>query len=697
MKKLIIAEKPSVGKDIARALGLAQGGNGYFSGKDYTVTWAMGHLVTLKDPESYDERYQKWTLDNLPIIPPKMGLAVIPQTRKQFNTIKVLTQQASEIIIATDAGREGELVARWILDYIGCKLPIKRLWISSVTDRAIKDGFANLRDGRDYLNLYHSAYARAVADWLVGINATRALTAKHNASLSCGRVQTPTLQLIAKREESIRTFVPKTYYELKLTHSNTTFNLNAERMFDKQQAENLRDTLSKVTVTAIASTTKKSTIQGYDLTTLQQDANRLYDLSAKETLVATQSLYERHKAVTYPRTDSNHITTDMVDTLADRVRAVNFSTYSPVAKKILVNKITPKGFVNDQLVTDHHAIIPTEEAIDFSDLNNNERRVYDLIVKRFLAVLLPPYAYEQTKITATDSTGKYTFTAKGNRTLDLGYKEVYTKATDMESDDDSDAGELPVFTKGQPLGSDIKLQEGKTTPPSYYTEGTLLKDMDRLNLGTVATRADIIDKLHNSANIEKDNKYMRSTGKARQLLELVPRELRSPELTAKWEYTLGEIAAGKQNKDTFLNDIKAYTHQIIGDIRASDAIFKHTNMTSHRCPTCQKNMLEIKGKKGTYLLCQDRECGERKNLEITTNARCPKCKKRLSLVGDKHKKQSFVCHCGHRESKEAFDERRKREGDKLSKRDVQKYLAKQNDKDFKNNALADQLKGFTFD
>ena len=697
MKKLIIAEKPSVGKDIARALGLKNNGNGYISGGEYTVTWAMGHLITLKDPEAYGEKYKKWELNTLPIIPDHMGLSVIPQTRKQFNIIKELLSKASQVIIATDAGREGELVARWILDYAGNKLPIKRLWISSVTDKAIKSGFSNLKDGKEYLNLYHSAYARAVADWIVGINATRALTTKHNASLSCGRVQTPTLAIISKREGEIRNFVPKEFYEIKFAHKNIRFNHTNDRIFDKDKANSILNSLKKesLIIKDIKFTTKKSHIQGYDLTSLQQDANRLFDMSAKDTLAATQSLYERHKAVTYPRTDSKHITTDMIDTLAERVRAVNFGNYRDVSRKLLTKKIDAKGFANNSLVTDHHAIIPTEEAIDIGDLNNNERKIYDLIVKRFLAILLPEFQYEETKIIA--SVLDQNFSAKGQRTINLGYKEVYTKKSDIENDNEEDSQELPAFKIGQTIEGNFSIHTGKTNPPSYFTEGTLLKDMERFGLGTVATRADIIEKLFNSALIEKNGKHIQSTGKGRQLLDLAPTDLCSPELTSRWESELLQIATGKQNKDNFLSDIKTYTHDIIKEIKQSESTFKHTNMTNHKCPSCGKNMLEIKGKKGTYLVCHDRECGERKNIEITTNARCPKCKKKLSLVGEKDKKQSFVCKCGHRENKEAFEERKKREGNKLNKKDVQKFIQKANkEDDFKNNPLADQLKGLKF-
>lgn len=702
--KLILAEKPSVGKDIAKALGIKNSRGGYMEGNGYVVTWALGHLVTLKDPEKYDEKYKSWDLNHLPIIPEKLGTMVIPQSSKQYKIVKELIGKASRIIIATDAGREGELVARWILNQAKNKAPIKRLWISSVTDKAIKMGFANLKDGDAYVNLYNSAQSRAMADWLVGINATRALTTKFNASLSCGRVQTPTLAIIHKREEDIRAFRPREFYGVCFTHQNIKFTLQGDRIFQPEKAAEILEYCQnqEIIVKDIAAKVKKSNLTGYDLTALQQDANRLYNLSAGDTLNAAQKLYEYHKVLTYPRTDSKHLTSDIKDTLRERIKAVNFAGYSKFATRLLKEGYDPKGFINDSKVTDHHAIIPTEEEIDLSELGSNERKIYDLAVKRFLALLGPSYEYEETTITL--KVGEFEFTAKGKRIIQPGYKEIYGKGI-LEEEEDNDQN-LPIFKKGQKLKGNFAKTTGKTTPPAYFTEGTLLmamenpvafmenKEKDLVStikeaggLGTVATRADIIEKLHNSGSVETRGKFLHTTPKGRQLLGLVPSDLRSPALTAKWEQELTRISKGQQKKEIFLKEIENYTKKIINEIKSSNASFKHDNITTQKCPDCHKFLLLIQGKKGKYLVCQDKECGHRKNVELNTNARCPKCHKKLTLANN-----VFICVCGHKEKKEAFEERRKREGDKLNKRDVQKYIAKINANEERNNPFGELAK-----
>ena len=451
MKKLILAEKPSVGKDIARALGANTSKQGYLEGNGYIVTWAMGHLVTLKDPEGYHEKFKNWDMEHLPILPDKMQLTLIPQGARQFKLIKSLLANASEVIIATDAGREGELVARWILDYAKCKLPIKRLWISSVTNKAILDGFKNLKDGRDYVNLYHSAVSRATADWLVGINGTRALTTKFNASLSCGRVQTPTLSIINQRENDIRQFVPKDYSSLSFTAEGVKFH-HGERIFDKTKAGELLTYLKgqPITVSEVKASLKKSHTTGYDLTSLQQDANRLFGFSATQTLDLCQKLYERHKVLTYPRTDAKYITSDIVDTLKDRLQAVNFGPYAPFASKLLREGVQTKNlaFVNDAKVSDHHALIPTEEPADFSDLSNHERKIYDLVVKKFLAMLSPAYQFESTTVTL--AVGNKTFTTKGKRVIEKGYKAVYDKSDIEETEDEGNDQPAPLPKRSNP-------------------------------------------------------------------------------------------------------------------------------------------------------------------------------------------------------------------------------------------------------
>ena len=544
MKKiLVLAEKPSVGRDIARVLGCKNDKNGYIEGSNYIVTWALGHLVTLADPESYNERYKSWQMEDLPIIPKCLKTVVIKKTSKQFNTVKsqINRDDVYEIVIATDAGREGELVARWIIDKIKTNKPLKRLWISSVTDKAIKEGFNKLKDAKEYDNLYYSAIARSEADWLVGINATRALTTKYNAQLSCGRVQTPTLGMILKREQEIQNFKHKDYYGIDIVLTKGNSNLKFRWQDNKNKSEStfneekidlvlnkIKDKELKI-VEVSENIKKKYSPQLYDLTELQRDANKIFGYSAKETLSIMQKLYEHHKVLTYPRTDSRYLTSDIVDTLKDRIKAVNVSVYTRTCTKLLKTKITAnKSFVDDSKVSDHHAIIPTEERVFLGDLSEKERRIYDLVVKRFLSVLCPPYEYVQTTARG-EIEGEY-FYLKGNKIINLGWKENY-----KDLDDEEEYESLPTLKKDDVLSViKVKKTNGKTNPPLYLNEGTLLTAMEKNNLGTVATRADIIEKLFNTFLIEKKSKDIHITSKGKQLLDLAPRDLKTPELTAKW-------------------------------------------------------------------------------------------------------------------------------------------------------------------
>lgn len=719
-KIVVLAEKPSVGRDIARVLNCNKKGNGFLEGDKYIVTWALGHLVSLADPEEYNKRYKTWNMEDLPMLPEKMKLEVIRQSSKQFYAVKeqMHRKDVGEIIIATDAGREGELVARWIIEKANVKKPIKRLWISSVTDKAIKDGFNNLRDGKTYENLYHSAVARAEADWVVGINATRALTVKYNAQLSCGRVQTPTLSMIAQREEEIKKFVPKEYYgivastkDLKLTWQDShtkdikTFDINKSN----KTLESLKGKDAKVI--DIEKSLKKRYSPGlYDLTELQRDANRIFGYSAKETLSVMQRLYENHKVLTYPRTDSKYISDDLVDTLKDRIKACGIGQYQKTASKILLSPIkVNKSFVDNSKVTDHHAIIPTEQRVLLSELNDNERKIYDLVVKRFLAVLFPPFEYEETSIKA--KIGNENFVAKGKRVISAGWKEVYSSNYYEEDEDDNDDQNLPAINKGDVLKVTSLVQTtGKTKPPAPFNEGTLLQAMENPvkymsdeskalkkiigetgGIGTVATRADIIEKLFNSFLIEKNGKDIFITSKGKQLLELVPEELKSPALTAEWEQKLGLISEGKLNKDSFIKEMKEYSKTVVKEIKSSDETFRHDNMTRNKCPECGKFMLEVKGKKGKMYVCQDRECGYRKNVARVTNARCPNCKKKLELRGE-GEAQIFACQCGYREKLSTFNERKKEEKNNVSKREVANYMKQQKkEKEEPLNTMADAL------
>ena len=683
-KILVLAEKPSVGRDIARVLGCKNEKNGYIEGNKYIVTWALGHLVTLADPETYDKKYKSWDINDLPILPRDLKTVVIKKSAKQFNTVKsqLNRNDVSEIVIATDAGREGELVARWIIEKAHVKKPIKRLWISSSTDKAIKEGFTKLRDGRDYNNLYYSAIARAEADWIVGINATRALTTKYNASLSCGRVQTPTLAMILKREDEIRNFKPKDYYTLDiLTEKNGSYlklswhdRNNSISTFNKDKIENIKKKITNKDLKIIdvkKSNKKKYSPALYDLTELQRDANKMFGYSAKETLSIMQKLYENHKVLTYPRTDSRYLTDDIVDTLKDRIKAVNTSEYSKVCMKLLKTKIKPnKSFVDNSKVTDHHAIIPTEERVFLGELSDKERKIYDLVVKRFLSVLCPPFEYEQTTIKGICE-GE-TFIARGNKIIKLGWRENYTA-----DDNETYEGIIDVNVAEILKVENVKIESKKTNPPSYLNEATLLTEMEKHNLGTVATRADIIEKLFNSFFVEMKNKEIHITSKGRQLLDLAPKDLKSPELTAKWEKTLNDISKGKSKKNEFLNEMKNYSKTIVKEIKNSENKFKHDNLTRNKCPKCGKFMLEVNGKRGKMLVCEDRECNTRKLISQTTNARCPNCHKRLELKGEGEGK-IFTCSCGYREKLSSFNKRKAEEKGKASKKDINKYLKNQN-------------------
>ena len=729
MKSLVIAEKPSVARDIARVLHCTRKGNGVLEGNDYAVTWALGHLVTLADPEEYDKKYTKWEMSTLPMLPDKMKLVVIRQTGKQYHAVReqLYRKDIGDIIIATDAGREGELVARWILDKAECRKPIRRLWISSVTDKAIKEGFANLKDGHQYDNLYRAAVARAQADWLVGMNGTRALTCKYNAQLSCGRVQTPTLAMIAKREEEIRSFTPKEYYGISLLAGGVHWTWREEksgslRTFHKERAEEIAGKLGNTAleITSVTKKEKKAFAPGlYDLTTLQREANQKFGFSAKQTLNIMQRLYENHKVLTYPRTDSKYIGKDVVPTLKERLKACGTGPYKKLAG-ILVNKPIQvnSSFVDDKKVSDHHAIIPTEQFVQLDHMTNEERKIYDLVVRRFLSVLYPPFIYEQ--VSMEGRAGGETFVAGGKVVKSRGWKEVYENQEEEEETEDGELKDqrLPKLDQRQRLVIEkVSMTTGKTKPPARFTEATLLAAMENPvkfmesgdrqaaktlgetgGLGTVATRADIIEKLFNSFLMEKKGNEILITAKAKQLLELVPEDLRKPELTADWEMKLSNIAKGKMKQETFLREIRNYTCDIVKEIKTGDGTFRHDNLTNKICPNCGKKLLAVNGKNAKLLVCQDRECGYRETVSRTTNARCPKCHKRMEMYV-KGKEETFVCACGYKEKLSAFQARREKEGAGVKKRDVQKYL-KQQQKEAQepiNNAFAQALAGLKLD
>lgn len=731
MKRLVLAEKPSVARDIARVLKCNRKSNSYIEGNEYVVTWALGHLVTLADPEVYSKRYHEWKMEDLPMIPKKMELVVIKQSAKQYQAVKsqLFRKDIGEIIIATDAGREGELVARWILEKSGCHKPVKRLWISSVTDKAIREGFAHLKEGKEYQNLYAAAVCRAQADWLVGINATRALTCKYNAQLSCGRVQTPTLAMIARREEEIRKFKPQEYYGVSVKAGGIQWTWQDEksrssRTFSKEKAQEVQGEVSGKSLKIISAEkkSKKAYAPGlYDLTELQRDANKKFGYSAKQTLNIMQRLYENHKVLTYPRTDSRYIGKDVAGTLSERLKAISIGPYRKLAGPLSTKALkTNVSFVDDSKVSDHHAIIPTEQFVQLEHMTTEERKIYDLVVRRFLSVLYPPFVYEQSTLTA--KCGNDTFAARGKMVISQGWKSVYeNQSEDWDDEEDDERSDqlkdqvLPSLEKNEVLKAEaVKITTGKTKPPAYFNESALLSAMENPikymesqdakvrktlgetgGLGTVATRADIIEKLFHSFMMEKRGQEIHLTSKAKQLLELVPEDLKKPELTADWEMRLGNISRGKMKKDAFMENIRDYTRELIGQIRAGEGNFRHDNLTNTKCPVCGKRMLAVNGKNARLLVCQDRTCGHRETVARMSNARCPNCHKKMELI-KKGEEEMFVCVCGHKEKLSAFKARREREGAGVSKRDVQKYLSRQKSESV-NTPFADAFSKISLD
>ena len=728
-KILVLAEKPSVGRELARVLRCNKKGNGFIEGDKYIVTWALGHLVTLADPEAYDDKYKTWKMEDLPMLPKHLKLVVIKQSGKQFNAVKeqLNRKDVTEIVIATDAGREGELVARWIIEKARVNKPTKRLWISSQTDKAILDGFKNLKPASQYDNLYKAAACRSEADWVVGLNITRALTCKYNAQLTAGRVQSATLAMIVSREEEIRNFKPQDYYVINAKAKGFTLawrdKNNNGNIFDEEKVNKILSLTKgrEAEIVDVKESYKKNYAPSlYDLTELQRDANRIFGYSAKQTLSIMQRLYENYKVLTYPRTDSRYISQDIVSTIPDRLKAVAVGNYSGIANEILRGKINAhKGFVDNSKVSDHHAIIPTEERGNLALLSSEERRIYDLVVKRFLAVMLPPYEYLQTTITS-DINGE-TFIAKGNVTKSKGWKRVYDKADDLaEDEEDKESQELPVLKKGDKVSiSNVESKKLKTKPPARFNEGTLLSAMEKPHkyvtidkahaktlgetggIGTVATRADIIEKLYNMFYIEKSGKEIIPTSKGKQLIELVPDELKSPLLTAEWEMELELISKGKKNPKDFTERMRNYASELVQEVKGSSDKFRHDNLTGKKCPECGKYMLEVKGKNGIMHVCQDRACGHRENVARFTNARCPECKKKLELRGQ-GEGQIYVCAsptCNFREKASIFNKRFDKKSDKLNKRDVNNYMKKlkKESEEVINNPFGDLMSLFNKD
>lgn len=593
MKKLIIAEKPSVARDIGRVLGCSGKANGYIYNDKYIITWAVGHLVTLCDPDDYDPKLKKWRMDTLPIVPKTVKLKAYPQTRDQLKVIYNLIKKedVEELICATDSGREGELIFRYIYNITNCDKPFSRLWISSMTDAAIKSGFENLKPGSNYNDLYLSAKCRSEADWLVGINASRAFTLKYNSLLTIGRVQTPTLAIIVNRQKEIDTFVPQEYYEVEAefeTEKSEKYkgifcdkDGKEFKILEKEKSDNIVN-VCKGAYGVVESSEKNEKRTPppllYDLTELQRDANKKFGFSAQKTLQLVQSLYETRKMVTYPRTDSRYISDDMIPKLKIILSRLNsIPAYKEYSDYILGLEKLPitKRIVDNSKITDHHAIIPTEIYPKVNILSVEEGKVYDLIARRFMAVFYPNYITSVSKIITNIS--ENLFVSRGTQILQDGWTKLNLK--DQKEKKNKEIILPDFLDKKEVKCGNIKFTKKKTAPPKPYDEASLLSAMENAGrfveddeikeqlkdsgLGTPATRAGIIERLLSVGYITRNKKNLVPTEKGKKLIEVVPKELKSPETTGKWEKGLARIAEGKMETDKFMASIIRYINFLV--------------------------------------------------------------------------------------------------------------------------------------
>ena len=639
-KIVVLAEKPSVGRDIARVIGCREKGEGCLIGEKYIVTWAVGHLVTLSEPDEIDDKYKKWSFSTLPILPETIPLKVIPATRSQFSIVKKLIndKETDSLICATDAGREGELIFRYIYEKAGCKKPFQRLWISSMTDEAIREGFQVIRAGKDYDGLYESARCRSKADWLVGMNASRAFTLKYDSLLSVGRVQTPTLAILVKRRKEIENFKPEgfctvtagfgdykgIYYNEKLdpdTHLKTRPDAEAIAAAVKGKTG---------TVTQAETVRKKEwPPQLYDLTSLQRDANRLLGFTADKTLKTAQSLYETHKALTYPRTDSRYLPPDMIPRVVQTMKMLpeNYQKYVSGALpggKLPVSKRT----IDAGKVTDHHAILPTAKKADVSRFSEDERNLYDLVTRRMLAAFYPVCEYDATKVVTT--VGEHTFRTSGRVTVVNGWHDVPPlekppKTKKQPKPEEEEEGQLPPLAEGDTRKvQGTQIREDKTKPPAPHTDASLLAAMETAGkdledeelvrlmkgsgIGTPATRAAIIERLIKVGYASRRGKTLNATDKGMLLIDVMPPEIASPETTGRWELALHEITDGKQDPDRFMDGIRKMSAFLVDyardqarplafppDERRGKKAAKHsggsTVIEGTVCPVCGKGKL----------------------------------------------------------------------------------------------------------
>ena len=591
---LVIAEKPSVARDIARILKCSAKGDGCLFSEQYIVSWAIGHLVTLAEPEDYSPLWKRWNMESLPIIPENIKLKPIAGTRKQLNILKKLmnSKEVNQIICATDSGREGELIFRYIYQINGCVKPVKRLWISSMTDAAINAGFASMKDGKEYDALYESARCRSEADWMVGMNASRAFTVKYGALLSVGRVQTPTLAIIAARQKEIDAFVPRDYWEVHAEFADPSYTgvwfdpqTKDSKIFEKEKAEDIAKKVRGKSGVVDDVTTERKRVpppQLYDLTELQRDANKRFGFSAQKTLSIAQDLYEKRKMITYPRTDSRHLSDDMIPKLPSVLKRLDVDPYKPYVSYALGLPSLPVGkrLVDNAKITDHHAIIPSDTNPRLASLTPDELKIYDLIARRFIAAFYPAYVYDITSIISLVEGER--FLTKGNTVAERGWMELYPQ--DLN---DKDAPILPNVKKGDPIKvKSVQCPKKKTQPPKPYTDATLLSAMENAGrfvdneelaealkesgLGTPATRAAIIERLAEVGYITRKAKSLVPTEKGMKLIEAVPAELKSPETTGKWEKGLARVAKSGMDPDKFMASIKRYVIFLISSARASE-------------------------------------------------------------------------------------------------------------------------------
>ncbi|MFB9279510.1 DNA topoisomerase 3 [Cohnella cellulosilytica] len=699
-KTLVLAEKPSVAREIARVMGSHNKNKSFIEGPKYVVTWALGHLVGLAEPEDYDSKLGSWALEDLPILPESMKLKVLRESSHQFKAVQQLMRRPDigELIVATDAAREGELLARWIIDMVKWKKPFQRLWISSQTDKAIKEGFASLKPGSQYERLYQSARCRAEADWMIGLNVTRALTCKFGSPLSAGRVQTPTLGMIMQREKEILSFRSEEFSQLRVNLGKFEALWRGpngdSRIFDAAKAKELQEKLSGKTGKIVSLKKSEKSVPhplAYDLTELQRDANRLLGFSAKMTSNVLQRLYEQHKLVTYPRTDSRYLTSDMTGTLKERLSAVAIGPYAPFARPLLRGQLpVSKRIVDDSKVTDHHAIIPTEQVVMLNALSHEERRLYDLIVRRFISLFYGPARFDQVAVTV-QAAGE-TLSAKGTTIKDAGWRAVYDGQSmeDEENDDSADDKDtlLPELREGETLEVKLcRIQTGRTSPPKRYTEAALLTQMEKHGLGTPATRADIIEKLVSSDTIDRQGNSLHPTGKGKQLIELAPADLRSPDLTARWEAELERIARGQGKADPFLKGIRDMARELVGGVKNSSASYVPHNVSASHCPDCGTRMLEKRTKRGLLLTCPNDDCGYRRSGDQQlSNRRCPQCHKKMVLKEGKAGKYVQCLPCG-------LTETLNKDSTHMNKREQQRLVSQfSKQQEPLGNSLGDLLK-----